>query len=186
MTHEEANTPKGDRVSSPGLDSIVTEEGTDMRNTTVVVAAYRDLPTAEADWNALERLAKEGLYVSDAALVTKDAEGNPKTLERQSHHGWGKGAVAGAVVGVLFPPALIGATVAGGVAGGVTARLTRSLGRGKVHDLGEVLDRGEIALVTVVDTGSLVALKNALVKAVDVHSEDTGLTDDDLKQAATA
>jgi hypothetical protein len=81
-------------------------------------------------------VAKEGLYVADAALVTKDAEGNPKTLERQSHHGWGKGAVAGAVVGVLFPPSLIGGAIAGGLAGGGVARLTRSLGRGRVKKPG--------------------------------------------------
>ena len=42
-------------------------------NTTVLVAAYRDLPTAEADWHDLETVAQEGLYVADAALVTKDA-----------------------------------------------------------------------------------------------------------------
>jgi hypothetical protein len=28
------------------------------RNTAVVIAAYRDLPTAERDWNDLETLAK--------------------------------------------------------------------------------------------------------------------------------
>ena len=156
------------------------------KNTTVIVAAYRDLPTAEADWNDLETVAKEGLYVADAALVTKDAEGNPKTLERQSHHGWGKGAVAGAVVGVLFPPSLIGGAIVGGLAGGGVARLNRSLGRGKVKDLGEALDRGEIALIAVVDTDSLAAFERSLTRAVHVHSEETGLTDDDLKEAAPA
>jgi uncharacterized membrane protein len=155
------------------------------KDTTVIVAAYRDLPTAEADWNDLETAAKEGLYVSDAALVTKDAEGNPKILERQSHHGWGKGAVAGAVVGILFPPSLIGGAIVGGLAGGGVARLTRSLGRGKIKDLGEVLDKGEVALIAVVDTASLVAFEKALARALDIHSAETGLADDDLKQAAT-
>ena len=156
------------------------------KNTTVIVAAYRDLPTAEADWNALETVAKEGLYVADAAVVTKDADGDPKILERQSHHGWGKGAVAGAVVGVLFPPALIGSAIAGGVAGAAVGKVSRSLGRGKVKDLGDVLDKGEIALVAVVDTGSLVAFENSLAKAIEVRSEAMGLTDDDLKEAAPA
>jgi uncharacterized membrane protein len=156
------------------------------KDTTVIVAAYRDLPTAEADWTALEAVAKEGLYVADAAVVTKDADGDPKILERQSHHGWGKGAVAGLVVGVLFPPALIGGAIAGGVAGGAVAKVSRSLGRGKVKDLGEVLDKGEIALVAVVDTASLVAFENSLARALDVRSEDTGLTDDDLKEVAPA
>ena len=154
------------------------------KNTTVIVAAYTDLPTAEADWAALETVAKEGLYVADAAVVTKDADGNPKILERQSHHGWGKGAVVGVVVGVLFPPSLIGGAIAGGIAGGAVAKVSRSLGRGKVKDLGEVLDKGEIALVAVVDTASLATFENALARALDVHSEETGLSDDDLRQAA--
>ena len=47
------------------------------KNTTVLIAAYRDLPTAEADWHDLETVAKEGLYVADAVLVTKDAQGDP-------------------------------------------------------------------------------------------------------------
>jgi uncharacterized membrane protein len=156
------------------------------KDTTVIVAAYRDLPTAEADWNDLESVAKKGLYVADAALVTKDAEGYPKTLERQSHHGWGKGAVAGAVVGVLFPPSLIGGAIVGGLAGGGVAGLTRSLGRGKVKDLGEALDKGEIALVAVVDTGSLADFASSLTRAVEMHSEDTGLTADDLSGLAPA
>lgn len=156
------------------------------RDTTVLVAAYRDLPTVEADWSQLEAAAKGGLYVADAAVVARDADGDPKILERQSHHGWGKGALAGAVVGVLFPPSLIGGAIAGGLAGGAVAKFTRALGRGKLKNLGEVLDRGEIALVAVVDTTSMVAFENALQGAVEVHSEETGLTDDDLKQVGVA
>jgi uncharacterized membrane protein len=156
------------------------------RDTTVIVAAYRDLGTAESDWNDLEEVAKGGLYVADAALVTKDAEGNPKILERQSHHGWGKGAVVGAVVGILFPPSLIGGAIAGGLAGAGVGRLSRSLGRGRVKDLGEVLDKGEVALIAVVDTASLMVFERSLARALDVHSADTGLDDDDLKEAAPA
>jgi hypothetical protein len=39
-------------------------------------------------------------------------------------------------------------------------------------------------MVAVVDTASLAAFEKSLVRAVDVRSEETGLTDDDLKQAA--
>jgi hypothetical protein len=98
----------------------------------------------------------------------------------------GKGAVAGAVVGVLFPPSLIGGAIVGGLAGGGVARLTRSLGRGRVKTLGEALDKGEIALVAVVDTASLDAFKTSLTRAVEMHSEETGLTDDDLRGLAPA
>jgi uncharacterized membrane protein len=156
------------------------------KDTTIILAAYHEMTAAEADWDALEAVAKEGLYVADAALVTKDVEGNPQILERQSHHGWGKGAIAGAVVGVLFPPALIGSAIVGGVAGAGVARLNRSLGRDKVKDLGEVLDVGEIALVAVVDTASLESFTKSLVKAAVVRTAATGLPEEELRQALAA
>ena len=153
------------------------------KSTTVLVAAYSDLLTAEADWNDLENIAKEGLDVADAALVAKDPDGNPQILERQSHHGWGKGAVAGAVVGILFPPSLIAGLVIGGVAGGTVARLNRALGQRQSEGIGRGSDRGEIALVAVVDTVSIAIFEKALSKALQIQSEDTGLSDDDLKEA---
>jgi hypothetical protein len=55
-----------------------------------------------------------------------------------------------------------------------------------VKTLGEPLDKGEIALVAVVDTASLDAFKTSLTRAVEMHSEETGLTDDDLRGLAPA
>lgn len=94
--------------------------------------------------------------------------------------------MAGAVVGVLFPPSLVGGAVASGLAGGAVAKFHRALGRGKLKNLGDVLDKGEIAIVAVVDTGSTDGFKSSLQQAVELHSEDTGLTDDDLKEATPA
>ena len=79
-----------------------------MRNLSTTVAVYPDLATAEADWAAVEAAASaDAIDLADAALVEKGADGAYGTTHRRSHHGWGKGAVAGAVVGVLFPPALV-------------------------------------------------------------------------------
>ena len=103
--------------------------------TTVMIASYADAASAEADWEELEKMAKSGHYLADAAVVTKDAEGNPKVTERQSRHGWGKGAIVGAVVGVIFPPSILAGAAIGAAAGGGVARLHRSLGRTKIKDL---------------------------------------------------
>lgn len=112
------------------------------------VAVYDDTAGAERDWTALESAAERNIDIADAAFIA-NREGEASVLQRQSRHGWGKGAVAGAVVGVLFPPSLLGATAVGAGGGALVARFTRSLGRNKVKDLGEALDSGELAIVVV-------------------------------------
>ena len=68
------------------------------------VASYSNLAAAVADWSALEDAAHaHDLEIADAALV-ENVEGKPIIVHRESHHGWGKGAVAGAIVGILFHP----------------------------------------------------------------------------------
>ena len=134
-----------------------------MENLSTTIATYGDQAAAEKDWAAVESAASAGsIDLADAALVSRDADGTLTTLHRQSHHGWGKGAVAGAVVGLLFPPAIIGGAVAGAAGGGVIARLNRSLDRGDIKDLGEVMDSGEIALVVLTHEESVKTLTGLL------------------------
>jgi uncharacterized membrane protein len=106
-------------------------------------------------------------------------------LERQSHHGWGKGAVAGAVVGILFPPAIAAGAVAGGLGGGLIATLNRSLDRGDIKDLGDVMDSGEIALVVITDEDSVGALK-PMIKNADKSVTKTGATAEEVRAALDA
>ena len=90
-----------------------------MTNLDTIVAVYSDHPgpdidwsaleSAETDWWALEAAVQAGeVKIADAALV-ENRNGEALILERESHHGWGQGAVVGAVVGILFPPTIIGA-----------------------------------------------------------------------------
>ena len=117
-----------------------------MKNLSTTIAAYPDTATAEKDWAAVEAAAKaHSIDLADAALVTKAADGTVSRVNRQPHHGWGKGAVAGAIVGVVFPPSIVAGAVVGGVAGGVAARMNRSLDKGDIKRMGEVMSSGEIA-----------------------------------------
>jgi uncharacterized membrane protein len=126
------------------------------------VAVYDDRAAAETDWSALEEAAESGqLQMADGALV-ENRHSEAVILERQSHHGWGKGAVVGAVVGILFPPSILGAAAAGAGGGALIARMTRSLGRGKVKDLGETLDSGAMAIIVVSPADSTNAVSNTL------------------------
>jgi uncharacterized membrane protein len=129
------------------------------------VAVYDERADAETDWAALEAAAAAGqLQMADGALV-ENRHSEAVILERQSHHGWGKGAVVGAVVGILFPPSILGAAAVGAGGGALIARMTRSLGRGKVKDLGETLDSGAMAIVVVSPADSTNAVCRTLKAA---------------------
>jgi uncharacterized membrane protein len=138
-----------------------------MSDLCITVAAYDDLVGAQTDWATIEGAADgHALYISDGAMLERDADGMVTTIHRQSHHGWGKGAVVGAVWGLLFPPALLAGAVAGGVGGGVVASLNRSLNRGDLKDLGEAMDAGEIAVVVATNPESVPSLQGMLENAV--------------------
>jgi uncharacterized membrane protein len=134
-----------------------------MKNLSTTIATYDDEAVAEKDWEEVEAAARTGsIELADAALIRRAPDGTVTTLHRQSHHGWGKGAVAGAVVGVLFPPAIISGAVAGAAGGGIVARMNRSLDRGDIKDLGEVMDSGEIAMVVLTHEESVKVLVDLL------------------------
>jgi len=107
------------------------------------------------------------------------------TVDRLSHHGWGKGAVAGAVVGLLFPPTLIAGAVAGAAGGGVIARLNRSLDRGDIKDLGDAMSSGEIALVLLTTEDSLEVLRLLVGGATTVVTKASS-TAEEVQEALAA
>lgn len=134
-----------------------------MTSLATTVAVYADLSAAEKDWAAVEAAAStSSIDLADSALVERDESGDVVSLHRHGHHGWGKGAVAGAVVGVLFPPSIVAGAVAGGLGGAFVGTISRCLGRGAIKDLGEAMDRGEIALV-VVSSRDTVAMVDELL-----------------------
>ncbi|HTZ42985.1 MAG TPA: DUF1269 domain-containing protein [Jatrophihabitans sp.] len=140
-----------------------------MNALSTTVAVYPDLATAEQDWAALEASTKT-IDLADAALVTRDAEGEVHSVHRHAHHGWGKGAVAGGVIGLLFPPAILAGAAVGAAGGGVVARLSRSFDRRDIKELGEVMDRGEIALVAITAEESIPQLYKVLAGTKEILS----------------
>jgi len=138
-----------------------------MSGLSTTIAAYPNLSTAEIDWASVESAASSGgIDLGDAALIELGAERTVETVERHSHHGWGKGFVAEAVVGLLFPSAIIGAVVVG--AGGgrdLIAMLSTSFDRGDIKDLGEVMDSGDIDMVVLTTQDSVEKLDGLLAGA---------------------
>jgi uncharacterized membrane protein len=153
-----------------------------MANLDTSVFVYDDMETARGDWEALESGAGSGTYqIADAALV-ENRNGETVIVERQSHHGWGKGAVVGAVIGILFPPSIIGAAAVGAGGGALISGLNRSLGRAKVKDLGDALDSGAVAAIVVTPAQFTNAVSNTLVHARTITTVPSA-NEDDIRQA---
>jgi uncharacterized membrane protein len=156
-----------------------------MKNLSTTVAVYDDISAAEADWEAIETAAQDGrVELADAALVVRNENG-VNVVKRQSHHGWGKGAVAGAVIGILFPPALLSSAVVGATSGGVIARLNRSLDRSDIKDLGEVMDSGERVLVVLTSQETAAAAADLLSGATRSVTKESS-TAEDVMEALSA
>jgi uncharacterized membrane protein len=150
-----------------------------MDDLTTIIATYQDGFAAQQDWDRIEIAAEDGsIDLADAAMVRRDHDGDVYAVHRQSHHGWGKGAVAGAVFGLLFPPSLLGSAAVGAGGGALVARLNRSFDRGDIKDLGEVMDEGEVTLVVVCANASTDAARALIEGADKVASRPSGKADE--------
>jgi uncharacterized membrane protein len=157
-----------------------------MKNLTTTIASYSDLSEAEQDWISVESAASAGsVDLADAALIEREPDGTIDVIHRQSHHGWGKGAVAGAVVGVIFPPSIIYSTAVGAGAGALVARMNRSLDKGDIKALSEVMDSGEIALVALAHEESTAMLNDLLSHASRKESRSSS-TAEEVQRALSA
>jgi len=149
-----------------------------MNHLSTTVAVYDDLEAAEADWDELEKKAGRGVVdLADAALVTRHDDAITP-VKRHSHRGWGKGAIAGAVVGILFPPSVVAGTVVGAAGGGVFATLNRSLDRHDIHEMGEVMRQGTLALVVLTTADTAPALPDILKHATRSLTKSSSTAED--------
>jgi uncharacterized membrane protein len=111
---------------------------------------YPDTATAESDLEVVRDLhAANVIGAFDAGVATKEADGSVQVRRKTSKHAGWTGVAAGAVVGLLFPPSIIGTAIVGGAAGSVVGHFWRSLDRGDIKELGELLDSGQSALIVI-------------------------------------
>src|SRR4051794_11243391 len=149
-----------------------------MKNLSTTVAVYDDMTAVDADWSKVEAESESGAVdLADAAVVTRDADGTT-AVKRQSHHGWGKGAVTGAVVGILFPPSLLAGAAVGAAGGGLLARMNRSLDRGDIKDMGDVMDSSSIALVVISSQETAEAASALLTGATKKLTKESSTAED--------
>jgi len=121
------------------------------------IATYANRAAAQADWDALRRLASDDVVALDGlVLVSRNMEGKIDVDEDDFHkavQGAGWGAVGGALVGLLFPPTLlVGALVGVGAA----------LGVGGLVSLGKKAEiKADVENVLPVDSAGIVAMFDA-------------------------
>ncbi len=119
----------------------------------VLIAAYRDLDTAQTDFDEVERRLKHGMEMRAAALVRKNAEGEPEVIQASNRHGnvaLGVGAGVGALVGLFAPPLGLSLLV-GAAAGGLLGAFAEHELRVRLqHEVGEALEAGTAVILSVV------------------------------------
>ena len=145
------------------------------------VGLYDSLEMAERDLDGLKKLYAEGLAGTyDAAVVTRDADGNPR-VDRRKHSGhavW-TGAGVGAVVGVLFPLAIVPLALLGAGAGALVKHMEDGLPKKDAEELAEALASGEAALAVVSDVTMnehieqvFPGAQQRIAKVLDVDKDD--------------
>jgi uncharacterized membrane protein len=117
------------------------------------IAAYGNRAAAQADWDAIRRLASDGVIKVDGlVLVSRDMEGKI-SVDDDAHKAakgavWG--AVGGAIVGLLFPPTVLAGALVGAGAG---------LGVGGLASHGEKAEiKADVENVLPVDSSGIVAM----------------------------
>lgn len=157
----------------------------------LVVAAYDDLDNARSDFNELDRRAEKGVEIRSAALVMKNAEGEPEVVEASNRHG-GSGIVIGAGMGLLFGlfVAPLGISlVVGAAAGGLAAAFAEhELRSGLRHEVAAALENGTGVIVAWVYPGGYEAVMTAVesagtVKELPVDKQTVKSLDDAVAAA---
>jgi uncharacterized membrane protein len=131
-------------------------------------AAYASYDDCLADYELLlDAHAAKLVGTYDVAMIRKDADGkiHVEKHEKPTQHGaWG-GIAVGALVGVLFPPSVLAAAAVGGIAGGIGGHLKKGISRDDARELGDVLEKGQSALVVIGESRVEEQLDKALTRA---------------------
>src|SRR5215210_3666800 len=117
------------------------------------VVDYESVDDAKADLEALRELHHEHIVGTfDAAVITKDEEGNVKIvdkIEKPTQHGGWAGLAVGAAVGLIFPPSILVSGLVGAGAGALIGHLHGGMSRSDLKEIGEMLDESDAALIVV-------------------------------------
>src|SRR4051812_25802890 len=168
----------------------------------VLAGVYRDLESAEADYDLVKELHKTERLMDayDAAVIHRREDGKVKITRKHETPtraggvlGGGAGLATGLVV-ALFPFAAIGSgllvatSAAGAVLGAVAGHAAAGMSREDLKDLGESLDAGEAGLVVVGVTDMEARIASAMRRSEKLQKKqlkaDAQALERDAKEAS--
>ncbi len=174
----------GDETGTKAAGMIVTDY-----EYAVIVAAFDDIESAKAAYEALEVAESEKELDIEGVLVVKtDDKGKVKVQEMTDHStktGVKWGAVGGVVLGIIFPPSIIAGAVGAGVVGGILGKIRNVAHRSQVSDLlAGTLGPDQSGIVALVKATDVDATKAAMPAAEKVRT--AGVDDATAKEVAKA
>lgn len=124
-----------------------------MANPVILLASYDNRHRAELDYEALT--AARGEIEGERAYAIALVECTPETgkskivnrFEPETEYGGIAGTVVGGLFGLLYPPVILVTAAAGLGVARAAAHLWHGVKRKDIADMGEVLDRGEGAVL---------------------------------------
>jgi uncharacterized membrane protein len=169
---------------------------------TVFAGVYRDLESAEADYDLVHELHRTERLMDayDAAVIQRRADGKVKITKKHETPtrvggvlGGGAGLATGLVI-ALFPFAAIGGgllvatTTGGALLGALAGHAAAGMSRQDLKELGESLDAGEAGLVVVGVTDMEARIEQSMRRAEKVHKKqlkaDAEALERDVTEAA--
>jgi uncharacterized membrane protein len=161
----------------------------------VLAAAYDDVDTALAEYQALEVAFKHvGTSTDfDATVVAKQADGKVEIVSRHDETkregttiGLGWGLAAGAVAALFPAVGIVSALAIGGGAGAALGALTHRAASGITRDdlkaLGEVLDQGHAGLVVVYGPDMADRVSGTITRATSHVRATTSMTPEQIAE----
>jgi uncharacterized membrane protein len=155
------------------------------------VAAYADPDAAQADWDDIKELAKDGVITVDGlVLVSRDLDGKIEVKDDAHSVGVGTvlGAAGGLLIGLIFPPAFLASGVVGaGIGAGVGGLVSHHEKKEIKAEVADDLPPGSSGIVALFEETWASDIEKALPKAdkVSKHEVDKASVDE-AKVAATS
>jgi len=155
------------------------------------VAAYSDPDAAQADWDDLKELAKDGVVIVDGlVLVSRDMDGKIDVKDNAHSVGVGAflGAAGGLLVGLIFPPASLASGVVGAGIGAGVGGLRSHHEKNEIKDeVADDLPPGSSGIVALFEPGPESEIEKALSNAdkVSKHEVDPASVEEAKSTATT-
>ncbi|HEY7659611.1 MAG TPA: DUF1269 domain-containing protein [Actinomycetota bacterium] len=165
-----------------------------MSQTVICLGLYADAETADRELEGLKELGlNKHIFLHDAAVVVRGADGTVEISERTKQHGAIGGAMVGGAIGLfaaLVPPIGIAAIAfgagAGAVAGDIAGHVTGGLSKHEAEELGAFLADGEVSLVVITDEESEATVLNGMGAARERVSRTSNVSAESLHEVVEA